>query len=109
MITKDKIQKLTIKGQKDAEKKAAKEAIADKNHDEELLKRLEQWLEYMITEVAKGGKHKLVLPITEGRWLFKHLNVVEEVKKILNKFNFTDSDYSIDISESGCYVITIKW
>lgn len=112
MITKDKLQKLTIKGQKDAEKKAAKEEIADKNYDKKLLEKLEQWLEYMITEFAKGGKHKAILPISLGRtcrWPFKHLNVIEEVKKILNKFNFSDSDYSIDNPESECPVIIIKW
>ena len=112
MITKDKLQKLTIKGQKDAKKKAAKKEIADKNHDEKLLKKLEQWLEYMITETAKGGKHEVTLPMglsRTHRWPFKHLNAIEEFKKILNKFGFTDSDYSIDNIESECPVITIKW
>ena len=112
MITKDKLQKLTIKGQRDAEKRAVKEEIADKNHDEKLLKKLEQWLEYMITEIAKSGKHEAILPMgisRTGRLSFKYLNGVEEFKKILNKFGFTDNDYIIDKPESECPVITIKW
>ena len=112
MITKDKLQKLTIKGQKETEKNNAKAEIAAKKYDEELLKKLEQWLEYMITEIAKGGKHEAILPIgmsRNGRWPFKHLNAIEEVKKILNKFGFADSDYSIDSPTSECPLITIKW
>ena len=112
MITKDKLQKLTMKGQKETEKNDAKAEIADKKYDEKLLKKLKQWLEDMITEIAKGGKHEAILPLgisRTSRWPFKHLNTIEEVKKILNKFGFANSDYSIDNPTSECPVITIKW
>jgi len=110
MITKDKLQKLTIKGQKDALKAAAKKEIADKKYDEKLLKKFRNWLGYMITEIAKGGGRKATLPINPERWDFKNLNALEQATKFLDENKL---EYKIDYDKTGSKinmpVIIIEW
>lgn len=111
MITKDKLQKLTIKGQRDAEKKAAKEEKANKKYDEKLLKKFKQWLEYMITEIAKGGGRKATLPLNPERWDFKNLNALDQATKFLdeNKLVYTIDDDKKTSLRPGIPVIIIEW
>ena len=76
-LTKEKLQKLTIKGQDISFKQALKKEIEDKKYDEKLVKKLRKWLEHMLTEIAKGGARKATLPLNPERWNFKNLNALE--------------------------------
>lgn len=97
MLTKEKLQKMAIKGKKEGLKAVAKKEKELKRYDEKLLKKFKKWITYMMTEAAKGGARQLALPINRIRWNFVSLEALEQAKLFLEEHNLV---YSIkpDIS-----------
>ena len=108
MLTKEKLQKMVNKGEKENLKAAAKKEKADKKYDEKLLKKLRNWLEYMITEVAKSGAKEITLPINPLRWEFKNLDALDQVRLFLGEWDLL---YVVkrDVSRSNIPLVIISW
>lgn len=108
MLTKEKLQKMTMKGKKEGLKAVAKKEKELKRYDEKLLKKFKKWITYMITETAKSGVKEITLPINPLRWEFKNLDALDQVRQFLGEW---DLMYVVkrDASKYDIPLVIISW